>query len=351
MNNRENFIAAMRRQPFERVPFQFSMCPALTNELIKRYGTSDIVSAFDMPVRYIELPAPKVMPDYTRFHKNADELTYIDEWGVGHKKGSLAHFTHFYPPMAEFETPDEVNSYPYPDIMDESRWVQVDEKVRQAHSEGRAAVFFAIQVFEPAWYLRGLDNLLADFLTDDEMASACMDNMCRIQCMAAERAAKSGADMIVFGDDVGSQHSLMMSLQTWRKWIKPATKATISAAKKINPNVLAMYHSDGVIDEIIPELIEIGVDILNPVQPECMDPVKIKQLYGDKLSFLGTVGTQTTMPFGTPQDVKDVVKKMIETVGKGGGLTIAPTHMLEPEVPWENIEAFIEAVREYENYR
>lgn len=350
MNHRENFIAAMRRQPFEQIPFQFSMCPSLIEKLKIRYGTSDIVKAFDMPVRYIELPAPKVMPDYRKFHKNADELSFIDEWGVGHKFGSTAHFTHFYSPMADFETPDEVNAYPYPDIMEESRWLEVDKKVQEAHDEGRAAVYFAIQVFEPAWYLRGLDNLLADFLTDEDMAAACMDNMCKIQCKVAERAAKSGADMIVFGDDVGSQRALMMSLETWRRWVKPATAATIAAAKKVSPNVLAMYHSDGVINEIIPELIEIGVDVLNPVQPECMDPVKIKKLYGDRLSFLGTVGTQTTMPFGTAEDVKETVRKMIENVGKGGGLTIAPTHMLEPEVPWENIEAFVDAVRQYGNF-
>lgn len=155
---------------------------------------------------------------------------------------------------------------------------------------------------------------------------------------------------MLFGDDAGSQRSLMMSREVWRRWVKPATAATITAAKAENPDVIAMYHSDGVIDEIIPELIEIGVEVLNPVQPECMDPVNVKELYGDRLSFLGTVGTQTVMPFGTPGEVRDTVRRMIETVGRGGGLTIAPTHMLEPEVPWENIEAFLSAVKEFGGY-
>jgi len=192
--------------------------------------------------------------------------------------------------------------------------------------------------------------MLMDFLTDEEMAAACMDKMCRIQCEIARRAARCGVDMVVFGDDVGSQRSLMMSREVWRRWVKPATAATIAAAKAENPDVIAMYHSDGVIDEIIPELIEIGVEVLNPVQPECMDPVKVKELYGDRLPFLGTVGTQTVMPFGTPDRVRDTVRRMIETVGRGGGLTIAPTHMLEPEVPWENIEAFLSAVKEFGGY-
>jgi len=101
---------------------------------------------------------------------------------------------------------------------------------------------------------------------------------------------------------------------------------------------------------IIPDLIEIGVDILNPVQPECMDPVHIKNQYGERLSFWGTIGTQTTLPFGTAEDVANVVKRNIETIGSGGGLLLAPTHMIEPDVPWENIEAFINAIKKYGAY-
>lgn len=350
MNHRDNFLAAMRRLPCERVPFQFSLCDSLFEELERRYGTRDFVEVFDMPLRYISLPEPDVMPDYTKYHKHPEELTYIDEWGVGHKRGSVAHFTHFYSPMDEFSTPEEVAAYPYPDMLNEKRWEKVFEQVSQAHAEGRAAVFSAIQVFEPAWYLRGLENILADFLTDEEMAAACMDRMCDFQCEIARKAAQSGVDMIVFGDDVGSQRSLMMSLETWRRWVKPATAATIAAAKAVNPDVLVLYHSDGVIDTIIPELIEIGVEVLNPVQPECMDPVSIKQQYGDRLSFLGTIGTQTVMPFGTVQEVAETTRRMMREVGASGGLTIAPTHILEPEVPWENIETFVGTVKKFGIY-
>ena len=92
------------------------------------------------------------------------------------------------------------------------------------------------------------------------------------------------------------------------------------------------------------------MDILNPVQPECMDPAEIKRQYGDRLSFSGTIGTQTTMPFGTPEDVRQEVKLRIETVGRGGGLLLAPTHVLEPDVPWENIVAFVQAARDLGGY-
>jgi len=127
-------------------------------------------------------------------------------------------------------------------------------------------------------------------------------------------------------------------------------KRVIESAKEVNPDMLVYYHSDGYIEPIIPDLIEVGVNILNPVQPECMDPTKIKERYGDRLAFFGTIGIQTTMPHGTPEDVRKEVKTRIETVGRGGGLLIAPTHVLEPDVPWENILAFFDAVEEYGKY-
>ncbi len=350
MNHRENLLAAMRREPCERVPFQFSMCDSQLDELEKRTSTRDVVEAFDMPVRYIALPAPKVMPDYRAFHKNADELDFIDEWGVGHKRGSIAHFTHFYSPMADYDTPQQVLDYPYPDLLAQYRWDEFKIEVEKAHAQGRVAAYSAVQVFEFAWYLRGLDNMLADMLIDEEMAAVCLDRMSSIQCEIAKKAAECGVDMIVYGDDVGTQRSLMMSKEAWKRWIMPTTAAVIAAAKKVNPDLLAFYHSDGAIVDIIPELIEIGVDILNPIQPECMDPFELKELYGDKLSFWGALGTQTTMPFGTPEEVYETTKELIQKMGKGGGFCIAPTHMLEPEVPFENIEAFMRAVKDFGEY-
>ena len=144
---------------------------------------------------------------------------------------------------------------------------------------------------------------------------------------------------------------MMMSKTIWRNQIRFTMERCIAAAKRVNPDVLAYYHSDGNILDIIPDLIEIGVDVLNPVQPECMDPVEIKEMYGSRLSFWGTIGTQTTMPFGSVKEVEETTRRMIETVGKGGGLVIAPTHLLEPEVPLENIDAFYRAVRKYGKYR
>ena len=141
------------------------------------------------------------------------------------------------------------------------------------------------------------------------------------------------------GSETGSRFSRAVVL-------KPRVAEVISAVKSIKPDMLVYFHTDGKVEAIIPDFIEIELDILNPVQPECMDPADIKRRYGDSLAFWGTIGTQTTMPFGTPDEVRRVVKERIETVGPEG-LLLAPTHVLEPEVPWENIVAFVEAVEEY----
>ncbi|MBM3855949.1 MAG: hypothetical protein FJ399_22815, partial [Verrucomicrobia bacterium] len=119
--------------------------------------------------------------------------------------------------------------------------------------------------------------------------------------------------------------------------------ATVRAVKQCRPETFVFYHSDGNLEPVIPELIEIGIDILNPVQPECMDPAALKRRFGDRLSFWGTVSVQRTMPFGTPAMVRAEVAARVRDVAYGGGLILAPAHVLGPETPWENIVAFFDA--------
>lgn len=350
MTPRENILAALRREKPEYVPFQFGLCPQLMEEFRGRTGSDNFEEYYDFDFRSFGLNPTKQQNDYSAYFGELKPGTRIDEWGVGYEPGSIAHFTKYLHPMEDFETPEEVYAFPLPDVLAEYRWEGLKEKVEECHRAGYAALFSAIQIFEPAWYLRGLDNLLCDMLTDEEMAAACLGKMASYKIEIARRAAECGFDMILYGDDIGTQRELMMSLELWRKWLKPDMQRAIAAAKAVNPDIIAIYHSDGVIYDVIEDLIEIGMDVLNPVQPECVDPVKLKEMYGDRISFMGTIGTQTTMPYGTPKEVETAVKEMIATVGKGGGLLIAPTHMLEPDVPYENLEAFIEAVHKYGKY-
>ena len=350
MNNRENMLAALRRRKADHVPFYFQLCPSLIEEFKKRTGAEDHEEYYGFDMRTFTYTPTAHQNDYTGYFGRLKPGTTIDEWGVAYEPGSVAHFTKFLHAMADFDDPDQVWEFPMPDILEDYRWEPVYKGVEECKKRGFSPVFNAIQIFEPAWYLRGLDNLLCDMMTDEDMAEACLKRMADHQVKVAKKVAECGFDMIMYGDDIGTQKDLMMSIDLWRKWLKPDMQRAIKAAKDVNPDILAFYHSDGIIYDVIPELIEIGVDILNPVQPECVDPIKVKEMYGDKLSFWGTIGTQTTMPFGTPEEVDAKVKEIIENVGKGGGLCIAPTHMLEPDVSYENLEAFINAAKKYGKY-
>jgi uroporphyrinogen decarboxylase len=195
-----------------------------------------------------------------------------------------------------------------------------------------------------------MEALLVDMCIHPDLAAVLMNKVTEISVALARKVTSLGVDILWLADDFGTQQDLIVGPPMWQEWFKPRLRRVIASAKQINPNVIVAFHSDGNVEKIVPDLIDIGVEVLNPVQPECMDPAKLKADYGEHLAFWGAIGTQTTLPFGTPQEVKAVVKERIETVGAKGGFIIAPTHVVEPEVPWENILAFVEAVEEYGVY-
>ncbi len=200
-------------------------------------------------------------------------------------------------------------------------------------------------VWETAWYLRRMDLLMIDMAAEDEKAVFLLDKITDSACFRAARYAEAGADILALGDDLGMQRSTMMSREMYRTWLKPRLKRVIEAAKAIKPDIIIQYHSCGYVTPFIPDLIEAGIEVLNPVQPECMDVEQVLGVFGGRISFNGTIGTQTTMPFGTPQEVRATVHRNLQLAGRLGGLLCCPTHMLEPEVPWENVEAYVEACR------
>jgi uroporphyrinogen-III decarboxylase len=150
--------------------------------------------------------------------------------------------------------------------------------------------------------------------------------------------------MIWLGDDVGAQNAMLISPKHWRRYLKPRMANFIARLKAINPQLKVAYHSDGCIYPIIPDLVEIGLDVLNPVQPASMDPVRLKRQWGDRLCFWGSIDEQHTLPFGSPEDVRKEVLTRIQTLGEGGGLIIGPTHHVQLDTPLENFWAMIHAI-------
>ncbi len=350
---REIVLAALRREQPDRVPKMAEFTPALFEVFKRKTGSTDPADYWDFECRDLVLKETRLKTDFSRYHPEdvRDRITRVDEWGVGYIPGSMHHFENFVHPMAGLSSIKELEEYPWPDCTADYRREGFREKVNGLHERGYAVRSVPPNIggtlFETAWGMRGMEAFLTDLVLNEEFAAFILDRLTEMQCDGMRFIASCDVDVVATADDVGTQRGMMMSPDMWRKWFKPRMAKVIESARAVKPDVHVWYHSDGDVRDIIPELIEIGVDVLNPVQPECMNPAELKSLYGDQLSFWGTVGTQTTMPFGTPEDVRRVVRERIETVGKDGGLLVAPTHVLEPDVPWENIVTFFDAVREF----
>jgi len=159
-------------------------------------------------------------------------------------------------------------------------------------------------------------------------------------------------DAIWFGDDFGSQTGLMMSPQMWRRVFKPLYAQIFGEVKRINPEVLIMMHSDGAVAPLLPDLIEIGLEVFNPVQPNVPghDPQELKDRFGDQLSFFGAIDQQELLPRGSVEAIEADVREKIAILGRGGGYMIAPAHILQADTPPENVEAFIAAAKKHGRY-
>ena len=203
------------------------------------------------------------------------------------------------------------------------------------------------ELFETAWRLRGLENFLMDLIERIEWADYLLDRLTVFAKHNSETLARAGVDIIVIDDDVGMPGTMMISPDMWRRFFKPRLADIINAARVIKPDLRVLYHSDGFIEPIVGDLMEIGVNALNPLQPEHMDAARIRRAYGPRLALWGAVGRQTTFSFGAPEEIRREVRERIDTLGRAG-LILCPAYDVdEPDIPWENIAAFLDAVERY----
>jgi uroporphyrinogen decarboxylase len=243
----------------------------------------------------------------------------------------------------------EIKDYPYPTV-DKSKLDEFKKKVESLKKNGLASFgFMQMTVWEASWYLRSMEELFMDMMMENVSATILLDKITDFACEKARAYAAAGTDILSLGDDIGTQTAPMLDVELWEEWLKPRLIKVIKAAKEIKPDILIFYHSCGYILPFIDKLIESGVEILNPVQPECMPFDEVAKLYGNNLSFWGTLGTQKLLPYGTAEEVYTQTFANLVACGSKGGIVIGPTHMVEPEVPWENLLAIIRAVKEFES--
>jgi len=200
-----------------------------------------------------------------------------------------------------------------------------------------------LSYFERAWSLRGFENILMDFLTEEDFAEALFKEILLYNKKIIETALEFDIDGFYFGDDYGSQNGLIMSPEVWRRFIKPGL-AEMFGMIKAKGKFVAL-HSCGDISEILEDLIEIGLDVYQTVQPEIYVLNELKEKYGTRLTFWGAISTQQDMPFVTPEKLKEIVLKTIGIMSQNGGYIAAPTHQVPVDVPVENIIALIDVLK------
>lgn len=352
MDARQNVLRMLRRQGPESVPFEFNLCQAQQEAMEQATGGVPYPEFFQFQVRTVAAARPRP-GDFSAYYRGRPELAaYADEWGIAYEPGRVEHFTHLQSPLAGDCDLADLERYPLPALDDPALWADFPAEVAALHGRGLAVAAGMQQtIFEMAWGIRGMDDMLCDMLTEPAKAECLFERITVLREAMARRYAAAGVDVLELGDDVGTQRGMMFDPGLWRSLLRDRLARVVAAAKAVKPDILLFYHSDGQVYDIIPDLIDLGIDILNPVQPECMDVDYLKKEYGQHLSFWGCLGTQSVMPFGTVEEVRASVTHMIDVVGEGGGLVLAPTHVVEPEVPLANLLAMVETAQTYGRQR
>jgi uroporphyrinogen decarboxylase len=345
MTSRERVLAALRHEEPDRVPV--TLAYGHPDGLCRRFGRPEFEGRFRQDIvtlGFKDPPSPEAVLRATCLPRLPSHAR-VDAWGRCRVPNERGDAYRLICPLENATDAAAIDLFPFPEISRPECHAHLDDEVAALQRNGLAVQGQMSQtIFELTWELCGMERTLMDLASDPDFILAVFDRLLDLRLFQARRYAQSGVDILRVGDDVGTQEGMMIAPALWRKHLKPRLANVIAAARTVNPTIAVNYHSDGNIQAIIPDLIEIGVTILNPIQPECMDPAAIKREYGARLTLLGAIGTQSTLPFGTPGDVKQMVARRMRECAPGGGFVIAPTQSLRPEVPWENIVAFYEAV-------
>jgi uroporphyrinogen decarboxylase len=350
MNSRERLLTALSGQAPDRVPCALGFYHIDLEPLVPPGQSSDGL----VDVHFVRFPpspeeedlrrrARPYQPD-TRLGTPAQVATY-QQWDYQPQTPLRRN------PLALARSLEDMRSFPFPDTAATYQVTGLASEVEHLHEQGLAAggnlPHLGGELFEAAWRLRGLENFLLDLIERPDWAHYLLDRLADLARRNAQTLARAGIDVLALDDDVGMPRTMMISPATWRTFFKPRLAAIIHAARAIKPDLRILYHSDGFFEPIVDDLVEIGVDALNPLQPEYMDPARIRRRFGTRLALWGTIGRHTTFSFGTPGDIRREVKHRIESLGRAG-LVLCPAYDVdEPDIPWENVAAFLQAVQDY----
>lgn len=330
LTHKERVRRAIRHEAVDRLPTQINYTGRQAVQMAAHFGVAvaALPARLDNHLRRLDLTYPE------RF--NDDRSVKFDWWGAGFDTGEEGYFVRVSP----LQERRDLDAYLWPDPHAPGL---LDDAARVVAADGGQHFLmpnFGWSLFERAWSLRGMVEFFMDMAGQPAYAAALLDRIADIQVTLIERFIALGIDGGYFGDDYGGQANMLISPTMWRTLIKPRLARLFAPFKAAGLPVL--MHSDGHIEPILPDLVEIGLDVYNPVQPEVCDFPWLRRTFGSRLAYYGGVSTQTTLPFGAPDAVSAAIAKAVrELAPDHTGLILAPSHRMMSDIPMGNVEALL----------
>lgn len=362
MDSRERVLAAANCQNSDRIPIDFWAANEVYERLAKELNVSDkegVLEAFDVDLRYFRGPGLTSMePD--------ENGIFTDHWGVKRESHSVngqrrdgTDYSWTYKhmsasPLAEMQSVADIENHAWPDPAnwDYSGIKDICKAIRDA---GRAVVFGGDRLDRTAqlkagMYLRGTEQFMMDLIIEPKIAECILENISAYYLEYNRRvfeAADGNIDIFFMGDDMGTQNSTWVSVDMYRKFFKKRFTKFNELARDFG--IKTMYHTCGRITDFVGEFVDAGLDILQSLQPGAMneDYAKIKKEFGKDLCFQGGIDIQNILPYGSPEEIRQHVKEVLNSLGKDGGYIFGTSHNILPETPTENILALIESYHEF----
>ncbi|MCL2461509.1 MAG: hypothetical protein FWF44_02500 [Defluviitaleaceae bacterium] len=345
MTSRQRVLTALGHMQPDRVPFSlgFGVNEPALSDLQHYLGHTSRRQTYDWLYGHVDLRW--ISPDYIGPRAMGEDAKSI--WGIEYKmmsygRGSYNEISRH--PLAEAEDISDLDSYVWPSA-DWFRYDNIPEKIRGINHGGEYAIVAGVaNIFETAWGLTGFERMLGGLLAEPEFFYELMRRITDFNIAYYTKmlqAADGKIDIVFPADDVGQQEGPLMSVHTWESMIKPHHERQIKAFKEYGVKI--MYHTDGAVMEFIPGLLDMGIDVLEALQFDAkgMDPRVMKEKYGGRLCFHGGVSIQSTLPFGTPEQVREETRERVRVLGENGGYILAPSHMIQAGTPPENIMAML----------
>ncbi|MFH1572054.1 MAG: uroporphyrinogen decarboxylase family protein [Gemmatimonadota bacterium] len=331
MTNKERVYAALRHEQPDRTPYTIGFTEKAHQAMVAHCGGDGFLADIDNCLHSVGAhPGP--------LDTWLDPDTWQDEFGVQWDRSRDRDIGNVCNCVLSERDLDRLD---LPDARAGGKFAGFAERV--AAAEGRFVQFaIGFSLYERAWTLRGMEQLLVDMVEAPDFVHALLDAICDYNVALVEQAVQHPVDAVHFGDDWGSQRGLQMGPERWATFLKPRLTRQYAAAKDAGKFVT--IHSCGMVQEVFPQLIEIGLDCFNPFQPEVMDVYEMKRVFGDRLSFWGGVSTQRLLPYGTPDEVRAEGRRLMAEVGRQGGYILAPAHAIPGDAKPENVLALIETV-------